>query len=123
MDFYHTYKTDLPLFRKALGVNNYDFTISWTRILPDGTGDKPNDKGVEFYKDMMRVAHDNGMSTSCTLYHWDLPQKLQDRYKGWMSADVVKDFENYARVTMTALGGLCSHWLSMNEPRTFASRL
>lgn len=121
MDFYHTYKTDIPLFKHALGINAYDFTVAWTRLLPDGTGTQVNKKGAQFYKDMMKTVHDNGMTASCTLYHWDLPQALQTKYKGWLDQQVVKDFENYAEVAMTALGGHCDRWISMNEPRTFCT--
>lgn len=121
MNFYHTYKSDIPLFRKALGINAYDYTISWPRLLPKGTGKQVNKKGAQFYKDMMRTVHDNGMSASCTLYHWDLPQVLQEKYKGWLDQQVVKDFENYAEVAMNTLGHDCDRWISMNEPRTFCT--
>ena len=66
MDFYHTYAQDIPLFKKALGINNFDFTISWTRLLPNGKGDQLNEKGLQFYKNVADIAHKNGMSTTCT---------------------------------------------------------
>lgn len=119
VDFYHTYAHDVPLFRKALGINNYDFTLSWTRILPSGRGHTPNSNGVQFYHNVARTAHAHDMSASCTLYHWDLPQALQHEYGGWLNRKVVTDFANYARVAMVALGGVCDRWISMNEPRTF----
>jgi beta-glucosidase/6-phospho-beta-glucosidase/beta-galactosidase len=121
MDFYHTYEKDLPLFKQALGINNYDFTLSWTRLLPDGKGTTINQKGLQFYKDMIKKVHENGMSASCTLYHWDLPQALQDQYQGWTSPRVIDDFKNYATVVMEALGADCDRWISMNEPRTFCT--
>ncbi|UZJ56191.1 hypothetical protein CBS101457_005511 [Exobasidium rhododendri] len=121
MDFYHTYEDDLHLFKQSLGINNYDFTLSWTRLLPQGKGTEINEKGLKFYKNMIQKVHDGGMSASCTLYHWDLPQALQDEYQGWTSPKIVADFENYARVVMEALGGDCDRWISMNEPRTFCT--
>ena len=59
------------------------------------------------------------MTAACTIYHWDLPQALQDKYCGWLSKRIVADFRNYAEVIMDGLGDLCDDWLSMNEPRTF----
>lgn len=72
MNFYHTYKQDIPLFVDKTGINNYDYTIAWTRILPHGRGTTPNKAGVEFYRNVNRVTHEAGASASCTLYHWDL---------------------------------------------------
>jgi beta-glucosidase/6-phospho-beta-glucosidase/beta-galactosidase len=119
IDFYHTYARDMPLVRKAVGVNQWDMTIAWTRILPNGTGSTPNAAGLKFYKDVAKVAHENGMSVACTAYHWDLPQALQDAYGGWLSSKVVDDFRNYVSVLMDGMGLSCDDWLSMNEPRTF----
>ncbi|KDN52340.1 glycoside hydrolase family 1 protein [Tilletiaria anomala UBC 951] len=121
VDFYHTYPKDLPLFKEAFGMNQYDFTISWTRILPNGTGHTANEHGVDFYRNVVKTAHDNGMTAACTIYHWDLPQALQDKYGGWVDKRVVADFKNYADVLMGSLGDLCDDWISMNEPRTFCT--
>lgn len=121
MDFYHTYPRDISLFHRALGVNNYDFTLAWTRLLPTGKGKQVNESGLQFYKNMMRTVHENNMTATCTLYHWDLPHALQAEYKGWLSRNIVRDFENYAAVVMEALGNDCDRWLSMNEPRTFCT--
>ncbi|KDQ10942.1 glycoside hydrolase family 1 protein [Botryobasidium botryosum FD-172 SS1] len=120
MDFRHTYKKDLPLFRRALGINLYDFTIAWTRVqTADG---KPNQRGIEFYRDMMKTAAEHGMQTSCTLYHWDLPQRLQDKYHRWISkGNITRDFRDYAELAYNALGDLCDTWVTMNEPHSFCS--
>lgn len=72
MDFYHTYHQDIPLFVDSFGISAYDYTISWPRILPNGRGDKPNAKGVEFYHNVNEATHKAGATASCTLYHWDL---------------------------------------------------
>ncbi|KAJ7685390.1 glycoside hydrolase [Mycena polygramma] len=119
-DFYHTYAQDLPLFRKALGVGTYDFTIAWTRIMPSGRG-ALNAKGLAFYQNIIRSSNASGMNNICTLYHWDLPQSLQDEYGGWLNHKIVDDFRAYARAVFQALGNNCSHWVTMNEPRTFCT--
>lgn len=121
MDFYHTYAQDIPLFVKSLGVNTYDYTISWTRLLPDGRGQTANKAGVQFYRNVNDAAHKAGANATCTLYHWDLPQRLQTEYGGWLSPKILDDFENYAKVAMNALGNTCDRWVSMNEPRTFCT--
>lgn len=107
------------MFFNALGVNNYDFTLSWTRILPQGRGEKANHHGINFYRKVAETVHKQGGSTACTLYHWDLPQVLQDEYDGWLSQKIVKDFASYAEIAMSELGDVCDRWISMNEPRTF----
>lgn len=116
-DHYHRYKEDVQLFKK-LGVNHYSFTISWTRILPDGTG-TVNPKGIEFYNNLVDELIKNGITPIATLYHWDLPQKLQDKYGGWLSDEVVRDFAAYSRVVFGALSDRVHTWVTMNEPATF----
>lgn len=99
----------------------FDFTISWARLLPNGTGSVPLKAGVDFYRDVIKASNKAGMDNFCTLYHWDLPQTLQDKYRGWLSSDVVEDFENYAKVVFDAFGDICHNWVTMNEPRTFCT--
>nr|GAT53344.1 glycoside hydrolase [Mycena chlorophos] len=119
-DFYHTYTTDLPLFRSALGVGTFDFTIAWTRIMPAGRG-ALSASGLAFYRDVIRRSNDAGMDNICTLYHWDLPQSLQDEYGGWLSPKIITDFRAYASAVFAALGEECTMWVTMNEPRTFCT--
>ncbi|RKO89365.1 beta-glucosidase 1A [Blyttiomyces helicus] len=119
-DHYHRYKSDVQLF-KNLGVNHYSFTISWTRILPNGRG-PVNKKGLQFYKNLLGELHAAGITPICTLYHWDLPQALFDEYQGWVDRKVVDDFKHYATVVFEELGGMCSFWSTMNEPGTFCVR-
>lgn len=69
MDFYHSYPRDLPLFHNAAGINTFDHTVAWTRILPDGSGKKANKRGVDFYRQVANVIHQQGMTFSATLYH------------------------------------------------------
>lgn len=117
----HRYKTDLPLIKNAMNVGVFDFTIAWTRLLPNGTGSTPLSAGVDFYRNVIETSKQVGMDNFCTLYHWDLPQALQDKYQGWLSADIVTDFGNYAKIVFDALGDICSNWVTMNEPRTFCT--
>lgn len=121
MDFYHSYSKDIPLFFKSTGINTYDATLAWTRILPTGTEKTPNKAGIEYYRNVAKAVHAQGGKFTATLYHWDLPQTLQDKYKGWLSPKIVADFEHYARTTIEALGDVVDDWVSMNEPRTFCT--
>src|SRR5437588_6261178 len=93
-DHYHRYKDDVRLIRD-LGVKAYRFSIAWPRVFPEGTG-KPNPKGLDFYNSLLDELLENGIEPYATLYHWDLPQALQDRVGGWQSSETSKAFANYA---------------------------
>jgi beta-glucosidase len=93
-DHYHLYKEDVGLI-KQLGVKAYRFSIAWPRIFPDGTG-APNPKGLDFYNRLVDELLANGIEPYATLYHWDLPQSLEDRVGGWRSSDTSKAFGDYA---------------------------
>eukprot|EP01117_Protostelium_nocturnum_P016642 TRINITY_DN663_c0_g1_i1.p1 TRINITY_DN663_c0_g1~~TRINITY_DN663_c0_g1_i1.p1 ORF type:complete len:503 (-),score=139.78 TRINITY_DN663_c0_g1_i1:204-1712(-) len=114
-DFYHSYKTDLPLFKSVLGVNSFSTSLAWTRFMPSGRSPL-NQKGIQFYKNMLDTVKSNGMKASCTLFHWDLPQALFDEYKGMASSKFVRDFRNYAIAAFKALGNRCDYWITFNEP-------
>ncbi len=86
-DHFHLFKTDIALM-KALGVKSYRFSVSWPRVFPDGTG-TPNPKGLDFYNRMLDDLLSSDIKPFCTLYHWDLPQKLQDK-GGWQSRDTAQ---------------------------------
>lgn len=121
VDFYHTYKEDIPLFATSYGINVFSFSIAWTRILPTGKESSVNQQGVDYYLDVIKSTHTAGMKAACTLFHWDFPQSLQDQYGGWLSDQIVEDFAHYAELTMRALGTACDLWISVNEPRTFCA--
>ena len=106
-DFYHRYEEDIKLV-KDLGIKVYRFSVAWSRIFPEGTG-KVNEAGIEFYRKVLRCLHDNGIKSALTLYHWDLPQKLQDR-GGWANREIVDWFEAYAKVLYERLGDLVDIW-------------
>src|SRR5260370_4619199 len=93
-DHYHRYKQDVQLM-KALGVKSYRFSIAWPRVFPQGDG-APNPKGLDFYNRLVDELLANGIQPFATLYHWDLPQSLQDRVGGWESRDTSNPFATYA---------------------------
>lgn len=115
-DHFHRFKTDVGLM-KALGVKVYRFSVAWPRIFPDGTG-APNPKGLDFYNRMLDELLANGIEPFCTLYHWDLPQKLQDK-GGWESRDTAQAFAEYAGFTAGKLSDRVKHFMTMNEIRSF----
>lgn len=112
-DHYHLYAEDVKLM-KDLGLKTYRFSLSWPRIFPDGKG-APNPEGMAFYKKLVDLLLENGIQPAITLYHWDLPQKLQD-IGGWANREVVDHFERYARYVFKELGDKVSLWITHNEP-------
>ena len=115
-DSYHRYAEDIALM-KQMGLKACRFSVAWPRIFPKGTGE-PNQKGVDFYRrycDALRAA---GIEPFCTLYHWDLPQALEDK-GGWQNKDTSKAFADYAGYTAGKLGPLVSHYMTMNEMSSF----
>jgi len=117
-DHYHRYEEDVKLMAD-LGVKHYRFSISWSRVIPDGRG-AVNPKGVDFYKRLADCLLQHGITPHATLFHWDLPQALQDLYKGWQSREVVNDFGAYAEAVGKGLGDRITHWMTMNEISCFA---
>lgn len=112
-DHYHRYEEDIEIMKK-IGLKTYRFSISWARIFPDGCG-KPNPKGIEFYKKLVSRLNENGIIPAVTLYHWDLPQKLQDR-GGWANRETVFHFVEYAKYVFEHLGSQVPIWITHNEP-------
>lgn len=112
-DHYHRYEEDVRLL-KELGVNTYRFSIAWPRIFPNGRG-KVNQKGIDFYRRLIDLLVENDIEPLVTLYHWDLPQKLQD-IGGWANRDVTDYFEDYARLMFSEFGDKVKHWITHNEP-------
>nr|MBP7177121.1 family 1 glycosylhydrolase [Thermoclostridium sp.] len=112
-DHYHRFEQDVELM-KYLGLKSYRLSIAWPRLFPDGMG-KPNEKGMDFYKKLITLLVKNGIKPAVTLYHWDLPQKLQD-IGGWANRRVTDFFEQYARYVFNELGDLVPMWITLNEP-------
>lgn len=115
-DHYHLYKKDIALL-KQLNQKSYRFSISWARIQPDGTG-APNQKGLDHYKCVMDAVLEAGLRPFCTLYHWDLPQGLEDR-GGWPNRDLAGYFADYAGVLAKELGDRVNVWAAFNMPWAF----
>src|SRR5262245_47498354 len=111
-DHYHRYKEDVKIM-KDLGANAYRFCISWPRIFPTGTG-KANPKGLDFYNRLVDELKAAGIEPFSTLYHWDLPQALQDR-GGWQSRDTAKAFGDYAGYVARNLSDRVRHFFTINE--------
>jgi beta-glucosidase len=112
-DHYHRWREDVALMAD-LGVGAYRFSVAWTRILPHGTG-AVSDEGLGFYSDLVDALRAAGIEPWLTLYHWDLPQALQDR-GGWPSRATVDAFAEYTAVVADALGDRVTNWITHNEP-------
>jgi len=112
-DHYHRYKEDVQLI-KELGAKAYRFSIAWPRVFPEGTG-TPNPKGLDFYQRLLDELLANGIEPFATLYHWDLPQALQDRYGGWRSRDTSKAFADYAGYVAERISDRVKHIFTINE--------
>src|SRR5262245_34998046 len=116
-DHYHRYKEDVALM-KDLGANCYRFSIAWPRIFPEGTG-TPNAKGLDFYSRLADELLGAGVEPFATLYHWDLPQALEDKYGGWRSKEVSKAFADYSGLIAQKLGDRVKHFFTINEFASF----
>lgn len=112
-DQYHKYKEDVSLMDE-LGFQAYRFSIAWPRIIPDGKGEI-NQAGVAYYKNLCDALHEKGMKAVATLYHWDLPQTLQDE-GGWTNRDTAYAFAAYAKACFEQLGSHVDMWITLNEP-------
>ena len=115
-DFYHRYADDTALVRD-LGFDAQRLSISWPRVLPEGTG-RVNQAGLDFYRRVLDACLEADVEPWVTLYHWDLPEALQ-RQGGWANRDVVRWFEDYVGVVVDALGDRVRHWMVFNEPCSF----
>jgi beta-glucosidase len=112
-DFYHRYPNDIALMRK-LGIDSFRFSIAWPRILPEGRG-RVNGAGLDFYDRLVDRLLESGIQPCVTLYHWDLPQALEDR-GGWPAREIVSAFAEYAEIVARRLGDRVRHWITHNEP-------
>lgn len=113
VDHYHRYKEDIALM-KALGVKTYRFSIAWPRVFPDGTG-APNPKGLDFYNRLIDELLRNDIMPFATMYHWDLPQVMQEKYGGWESSETSKAFAEYAGYTAGKISDRVKHFFTINE--------
>jgi beta-glucosidase len=116
-DQYHRFKEDVALM-KEMGLRGYRFSISWPRIFPEGKG-RVNRVGLDYYNRLVDELLANGIRPFPTLYHWDLPQALQDE-GGWTNRDIIGHFTTYAETCVKALGDRVKHWMVFNEPWVFS---
>src|SRR3954454_7128705 len=112
-DHYRLYKEDVQLM-KALGAKAYRFSIAWPRVFAEGVG-APNPKGLDFYSRLLDELLANSIEPFATLYHWDLPQALQDRLGGWTSRDTSKAFADYSAHVAGRLSDRVKHFFTINE--------
>ncbi|XP_022736507.1 vicianin hydrolase-like [Durio zibethinus] len=116
VDFYHRYKEDIKLM-KEVGLDSFRFSISWSRILPEGTlSGGVNPSGVQFYNNLIDELLANGLKPFVTLLHFDHPQALEDDYGGFLSPKIVDDYVDYADFCFKMFGDRVKHWVTMNEP-------
>ncbi|XP_006880794.1 PREDICTED: lactase-phlorizin hydrolase [Elephantulus edwardii] len=119
-DSYHKIAEDVEVLQN-LGVSAYRFSISWSRILPDGTTRYINDAGLDYYVRLVDALLAASIQPQVTMYHWDLPQALQD-VGGWENETIIQRFRDYADVLFQKLGDKVKFWITMNEPFTFISQ-
>lgn len=115
-DFYNRYEDDIRLM-KAMNIPNFRFSISWTRILPNGTG-KISQDGIDFYNKVIDFCLECGITPWITLYHWDLPQTLEEK-GGWANRDILQWFEEYSKLCAALFGDRVKNWMVLNEPMVF----
>ncbi|KAK9096975.1 hypothetical protein Sjap_022472 [Stephania japonica] len=113
-DQYHHYKEDVKLMHKT-GLDAYRFSISWSRLIPDGHG-AVNPKGLDYYNNLINELVSYGIEPHITLSHLDIPQSLQDEYDGYLSPKFIEDFTAYADVCFKEFGDRVKHWITFNEP-------
>ncbi|XP_078155362.1 beta-glucosidase 7-like [Carex rostrata] len=118
-DEYHLYKEDIDLM-KQLNFDAYRFSISWSRIFPDGEG-KVNPQGVEYYNNMINYLLQQGLTPYATLHHYDLPLALEKKYQGWLSPKIIDAFADYADFCFKTYGDRVKNWFTFNEPRIMAA--
>ncbi len=117
-DFFHSYESDIEMMR-SMNIPAFRFSISWSRVLPLGTG-AVNQKGIDFYSRVIDKCLKTGVEPWVTLYHWDIPQALQEK-GGWENRDVCNWFSEYAELCTKHFGGRVKNWMVFNEPTAFTA--
>ncbi|XP_058078321.1 beta-glucosidase 43-like [Magnolia sinica] len=120
VDEYHHYKEDIDLM-VDMNMDAYRFSISWSRIFPEGTG-RVNEQGVDYYNRLIDYMIEKGITPYANLHHYDLPQALEEKYKGWLSRQVVEDFADYAEFCFKTFGDRVKNWFTFNEPHVIANQ-
>ncbi|KDP35757.1 hypothetical protein JCGZ_10529 [Jatropha curcas] len=121
VDFYNRYREDIARI-KEMGLDAFRFSISWSRVIPSGRiRDGVNEQGIEFYNNVINETIANGLTPFVTLFHWDLPQGLQDKYGGFLNRSIVDDFQDYAELCFRRFGDRVKYWITLNEPWSYIS--
>ncbi len=115
-DFFYRYEEDI-LLMKQMNIDNFRFSLSWTRILPQGYG-KISQEGVDYYNKVIDFCLECDITPWITLYHWDLPQALEEK-GGWTNRDIIGWFEEYVKLCAKRFGDRVKHWMILNEPMVF----
>ncbi|GAB4371429.1 MAG: GH1 family beta-glucosidase [Elainellaceae cyanobacterium] len=112
-EHYYRYLDDIKLMAE-LGVKHYRFSIAWPRIIPEGRG-AVNEAGIDFYRRLVDALLEQGITPHATLFHWDSPQALEDRYGSWRSREIANDFADYVTAVVSRLGDRITRWMTLNE--------
>ncbi|KAJ9158709.1 hypothetical protein P3X46_024269 [Hevea brasiliensis] len=116
VDFYHHFREDIKNV-KNMGFDAFRFSISWTRIIPSGRRrEGVNQEGIDFYNDVINEIIKNDLKPFVTIFHWDTPQALEDKYGGFLSSNIVNDYRDYADLLFEKFGDRVQYWMTFNEP-------
>nr|XP_023899230.1 beta-glucosidase 12-like [Quercus suber] len=119
IDQYHHYKGDVRIMKK-IGLDAYRFSISWSRVVPKGKLSRGvNKEGIKYYNKLINKLLARGLQPFVTLFHWDLPQALEDEYGGFLSPHIVDDFRDYSEFCFKEFGDRVKHWITLNEPYSY----
>ncbi|OAY45100.2 beta-glucosidase 12-like [Manihot esculenta] len=119
VDFYNRYIQDIKNVKK-MGFNAFRMSISWSRVIPSGRRrEGVNEEGIQFYNDVINEIISNGLEPFVTIFHWDTPQALQDKYGGFLSRDIVYDYLQYADLLFERFGDRVKRWMTFNEPSAY----
>lgn len=118
-DSYNNLYRDMAALQ-ILGVSHYRFSISWSRLFPNGTDAGPSQAGYAYYRALIDRLKEMGTKPVVTLYHWDLPQRLQDIYGGWINESMVGVFETYATACFNLFGNDVKYWITIDNPYVVA---
>ncbi len=117
-DHYNRYREDVGIM-DSIGLDAYRFSVSWPRVIPEGDG-SVNEAGIDFYSRLVDALLEKNITPYATMFHWDLPQSLQDRFGGFASPEITNRFADYASLLVRRLGDRVKHWITFNEPWVYA---
>lgn len=112
-DHYHRFREDVKLMAD-LGIRHYRFSVAWSRVIPEGRG-QVNQEGLDFYSQLVDELIKHDITPHITLFHWDSPQALEERYGSWQSREMAQDFADYVSVVVKHLGDRVTNWMTINE--------